>query len=102
MAAPNKANQFNGKLRHMHLTTISYNPFNLTKQEGLVLTTYPQSTTPAVSIATQKGQWLGASILNIMAWLTDIIKKKKSVKSNIEYEYKSNQYIIICIRDIPS
>jgi CRISPR-associated protein (TIGR03986 family) len=124
MADPSKASQFNGKLSHMRLT-MSDNPFNDAKKEGLVLAAYPQSKPPAVSIATQKDQWLGATIefqsnpkelrakldgkiaktndntlIGQIPKILAKLKKKRPVKTDIEYELKGNQYIIIGIEDI--
>jgi hypothetical protein len=83
------------------------------------------STRPAVSIATQKDQWLGATIefqanpkelsakldgkiaktndntlIDQIPKILAKLKKKKPVKTDIEYELKGNQYIIIGIKDI--
>jgi CRISPR-associated protein (TIGR03986 family) len=124
MADPSKASEFNGKLSHMRLT-MSDNPFNDAKKEGLVLAAYPMSTRPAVSIATQKDQWLGAiiefqanpkelrakldgkiaktndnTLIDQIPKILAKLKKKKPVKTDIEYEVKGNQYIIIGIKDI--
>ena len=124
MADPSKASQFNGKLSHMRLS-MTDNPFNDAKQAGLVLAAYPQSTPPAVSISTQTDQWLGATIeyqagtgelsarldgktaktkdktlIDKIPKIIAKLKKKKPVKTDIEYELKGNQYIIIAIEDI--
>ena len=125
MADPSKVSAFNGKLSHMHLT-MNDNPFNEAKKEGLVLAEYPMSTPPAVSISTQTDQWIGATIeyqagtgelsarldgksaktkdktlIDKIPKILAKLKKKKPVKTDIEYELKGNQYIIIGIQDIP-
>lgn len=124
MSDPKQATAFKGQLTHMRLT-MSDNPFNEAKKEGLVLSEYPKALQQAFSIATQKNQWLSASIeyqagsgeltakldgktaktkdktlIDQVPKILAKLKKKKPVRADIEYELKGNQYMIIGIQDI--
>lgn len=128
MADPKQASTFNGQLAHMKLT-MSDNPFNEAKKEGLVLAEYPKAQPQSVSIATKSNQWVDASIEfqagsgiitarlngksatskdknllekvpNVNRQLTG--KNKKPVKTTVTVEEKGSQFTIIDMADIPS
>lgn len=128
MSDPKQATAFNGQLAHMKLT-MSDNPFNEAKKEGLVLAEYPKAQPQAVSIATKSNQWVDASIefqagsgiitarlngksatskdKNLLEKAPNVNRKltgknKKPVKTTVTVEEKGSQFTIIDMADIPS